>query len=99
MALQGSTKEKTRNRLKEPKQYQVIMHNDDFTTMEFVVEVLMEVFHKKAAEAEQLMMDVHRKGSAVVGIYPRDIARTRIAEAVRRARQKGFPFRLTMEEV
>ncbi|MBR2736604.1 MAG: ATP-dependent Clp protease adaptor ClpS [Firmicutes bacterium] len=99
MALQGSTKEKTRNRLKEPKQYQVIMHNDDFTTMEFVVEVLIEVFHKKQAEAEQLMMDVHRKGSAVVGIYPRDIARTRIAEAVKRARQQGFPFRLTMEEV
>ena len=99
MALQGSTKEKTRNRLKEPKQYQVIMHNDDFTTMEFVVEVLIEVFHKKQAEAQQLMMDVHRKGSAIVGIYPRDIARTRIAEAVKRARQQGFPFRLTMEEV
>ena len=80
MALQGSTKEKTRNRLKKPKQYQVIMHNDDFTTMEFVVEVLIEVFHKKQAEAEQLMMDVHRKGSAIVGIYPKDIARTRLIQ-------------------
>ncbi len=99
MAVQGATKEKTGVRLKEPKRYRVIMHNDDFTTMEFVVDVLIDIFHKKPVEAEQLMMDVHRKGSAVVGIYPRDIARSRMAEAMRRARQQGFPFRMTMEEI
>ncbi len=98
MATQGSVKERTRNKLMEPKQYKVIMHNDDFTTMEFVVEILIDVFHKSQADAEKIMLFVHEKGQAVVGKYPYDIANTKILESSRRAKKQGFPFRLTMEE-
>lgn len=88
----------TLTRVREPKKYKVLMHNDDFTTMEFVVDVLITIFHKKELEAEQLMMLVHQKGHAVVGIYPRDIAKTRISKALLKAKQQNFPFRMTMEE-
>lgn len=98
MATQGATKEKTRARIAEPKRYKVIMHNDDFTTMEFVVEILIDVFRKSHAEAEKLMMMVHKKGCATVGIYPYDIAQTKVAVSMQRAKKRGFPFRLTMEE-
>ncbi len=98
MAVQGATKEKTRNKAKEPKMYKVFMHNDDFTTMEFVVEILKDIFHKNQLEAEQIMLYVHQKGKALVGKYPYDIARTKLVESMTRAKQQGFPFRLTMEE-
>lgn len=88
----------TRTRVREPKKYKVIMHNDNFTTMEFVVDVLVTIFHKNQLEAERLMLDVHQKGRAVVGIYPYDMAKTRVSKALQRARAQGFPFRMTMEE-
>lgn len=97
-ATKGSTKERTSDKVKEPKQYEVVMHNDDFTTMEFVVEVLTDIFHKDRAAAEALMLDVHNKGSAVVGRYAYDIAVTRTNKAMSRAREKGFPFRMTIRE-
>lgn len=78
--------------------YKVIMHNDDFTTMEFVVEVLKNVFFKQEAEAEQLMLQVHRAGSAVVGLYTYDIAISKVQKAMRMAREKGYPFKLTCEK-
>ena len=98
MSVKGKTKEKVRTRLKEPKHYRVIMHNDDFTTMEFVVEILIDIFHKNQSEAERLMMRVHQSGMAAVGVYPFDIAMTKIYEATERAKQEDFPFRLTAEE-
>ncbi|SFB27118.1 ATP-dependent Clp protease adaptor protein ClpS [Acetitomaculum ruminis DSM 5522] len=98
MATKGATKEKTNDMVHKPKRYKVIMHNDDFTTMDFVVEILIEIFHKNQLEAENLMMCVHRQGSAVVGVYPLDIARTKINDATNLAKQEGFPFKLTMEE-
>lgn len=98
MAVKGATKERTSSRVQEPKRYRVIMHNDDFTTMEFVVEILMDIFRKSAAEAEQLMLFVHQNGKAIVGVYPYDIAKTKIAQTLARARDAGFPFRVTMEE-
>lgn len=98
MSLQGATKEKTRNTVREPKQYQVIMHNDDFTPMEFVVEILIDIFHKELPEAERLMLTVHERGRAAVGFYTYDIAVTKIQIAARRAKQEGFPFRMTVEE-
>lgn len=98
MATQSSIKERTDNRIKEPKQYQVIMHNDDFTTTEFVVGVLVDIFHKDQANAEAIMLMVHKSGSAVVGVYPYDIARTKVDAALQRAESEGFPFRMTMEE-
>lgn len=98
MSVKGAAKERTDSRLKEPKQYNVIMINDDFTTMEFVVEILVEVFHKDELTAQALMMNVHKNGQAVVGKYPYDIAVTKVRIALDRAKEQGFPFRMTVEE-
>lgn len=98
MAVQGETRERTRINLREPKHYRVIMHNDDFTSMEFVVEILMDIFHKDEAEAERLMLMVHEGGRAAVGSYPYDIAVTKVQAATARAKEEGYPFRMTVEE-
>ncbi|MBR4514254.1 MAG: ATP-dependent Clp protease adaptor ClpS [Lachnospiraceae bacterium] len=98
MPTQSSVKEKSGIKIKEPKKYQVIMLNDDFTTMEFVVDVLVDIFKKDRASAEQIMMFVHKNGRAVVGEYPYDIALTKTTEALDRAKAEGFPFRMTIQE-
>lgn len=98
MAVQGETREKIRSNIREPKHYRVIMHNDDFTSMEFVVEILTDIFRKEPAEAERLMLMVHESGRAAVGSYPYDIAVTKVQAATARAREEGFPFRMTVEE-
>ena len=98
MAIQGETRERTRINLREPKHYRVIMHNDDFTSMEFVVEILIDIFHKDEAEAERLMLMVHEGGRAAVGSYPYDIAVTKVQAATVRAKEEGYPFRMTVEE-
>lgn len=88
-----------RERLREPHRWAVIFWNDDFTTMDFVVKVLAEVFLKPAREAEMLMMKVHEEGQAVVGTYSYDIAASRVDDATKMARKAGFPLRITYEEV
>ena len=98
MSVQGETREKTRIDIREPRHYRVIMHNDDFTSMEFVVEILIDIFHKDEIEAQRLMLTVHESGKAVVGMYPYDIAVTKVQAAAARAKEEGFPFRLTVEE-
>lgn len=98
MAVQSSSKERTSSRIKEPKQFNVVMHNDDFTTMDFVVGVLVDIFHKDDVTAQALMMNVHKNGHAVVGKYPYDIAVTKVTAALSRAKSEGFPFRMTLEE-
>ncbi len=98
MPVQSEFKEKTDYKLKEPKHYKVIMLNDDFTTMEFVVDVLIDIFRKDPVQAEALMMAVHKSGKAVVGIYPYDIAVSKVNAALERAKVEGFPFRMTVEE-
>jgi len=98
MSVRGETREKTRINIKEPKHYRVIMHNDDFTSMEFVVNVLIDIFHKDEIEAEHLMLMVHESGKAAVGTYPYDLAVTKVQVATARAREEGFPFRMTIEE-
>jgi len=98
MATKSAFKEKTDNKLKEPKQYNVVMWNDDFTTMEFVVEILVDIFHKDEITANAIMMGVHQKGQAVVGTYPYDIAKTKVGAALARAREQDYPFRMTVEE-
>ena len=85
--------------VREPIRYKVIMHNDDFTTMDFVVQVLIEIFHKDPVSAESIMLSVHKTGRGVVGDYPYDIAVTRVSAAHKRAKAAGFPFRMTIEEV
>lgn len=94
---QSNVRTRSRLDLKSPDMYRVIMHNDDFTTMEFVVEVLRVVFRKEEAEAEQLMLTVHKSGQATVGIYTLDMAQSKCQKAMRMAREQGFPFKLTYE--
>ena len=94
---QSSVRERQRTDLREPRRYKVIIHNDDFTTMDFVVMVLMTVFHKSQAEAEQLMLQVHHSDKAVVGIYSYDVAQSKIQRATMMAREEGFPLRLTCQ--
>ena len=98
MGLQGQTKERTGSKTKEPKRYNVIMLNDDFTTMDFVVAILIDIFHKDQLTAETLMLEVHKKGKAVVGTYSYDVAVTKTRTAMKRARDEGFPFRMLVEE-
>ena len=90
---QSSFKEKERTDLREPQHFKVIIFNDDFTTMEFVVKILTTIFFKSAAEAETLMLQVHK---AVVGIYTYDIAQSKVQKATRMAREENFPLRLTV---
>lgn len=94
---QSSVRERQRTDLREPRRFKVIIHNDDFTTMDFVVMVLMKVFHKSQAEAEQLMLQVHHSDQAVVGIYSYDVAQSKIQRATMMAREEGFPLRLTCQ--
>lgn len=93
---QSSYKTKERIDLHEPRRFKVTIYNDDFTTMEFVVKVLTTVFFKSTAEAEALMLKVHHRRSAVVGVYSYDIAQSKVQKATRMARNEGFPLRLTI---
>ena len=94
---QSATRERQRTRLQEPRRYKVIIFNDDFTTMEFVVKILIEVFFKTETEAKALMLQVHRSVKAVVGVYTYDIAMSKVNKATRMANEAGFPLRLTCE--
>lgn len=99
MGKQFQSNQKERIKLRHPKSYKVIMHNDDFTTMEFVVDVLTQIFNKSMAQACQVMMDVHKTGSGIAGIYPYDLAMTKAGIALSWAKEQGYPFKLTVEEV
>ena len=94
---QSNTRMRERTDLKEPRRYKVTIYNDDFTTMEFVVKILVQVFFKSEAEAETLMLQVHHSDEAVVGIYSYDIAVSKVNKATQMAREEGFPLRLTYE--
>lgn len=85
--------------LREPPLYRVILHNDDYTTMDFVVEILCRIFHKSQEEAFRIMMAVHERGSGDCGIYPVEVAETKVSIVHERARAAGFPLRCTLEEV
>ena len=89
---------KEKVKIKKPKQYKVVMHNDDFTTMEFVVNILMTIFKKDINTSNKIMMDVHKLGRGIVGVYPYDIATTKVAMTLDMAKEEGFPFNITIEE-
>lgn len=99
MALeQSDIKERSLTGVRPPRKFIVYIYNDDFTTMDFVVNVLTIVFHKSEEDAYSLMMKVHHSDKAAIGIYSYDIAATKIAIATKMARAEGFPLRLSMEE-
>lgn len=98
MSEKTIVKEENKIEIKKPKMYKVIMHNDDYTTMEFVIQVLTEIFKKSAIEATKIMYDVHKKGIGIAGIYTYDIAKTKMNQAMDMAEKNNFPFKLTMEE-
>ena len=84
--------------IREPKMYRVILHNDDYTTMDFVIEVLISIFHKPAADAARIMVDVHKKGKGICGVYTYDIAATRVMWVHQLARRREFPLKCSLEE-
>jgi ATP-dependent Clp protease adaptor protein ClpS len=84
---------------KPPPMFQVVMHNDDFTPMEFVVEVLQKFFSLARERATQVMLKVHTEGRGVCGIYPRDVAATKVDQVVAYARENQHPLHCSMEEV
>ena len=81
----------------EPPMYKVLLHNDDYTTKAFVVEILMAIFNKSREEATSLMWQVHRNGSGVCGIYPYEMAETKVNLVTMVARENGFPLKTSME--
>ncbi|MDR0598921.1 MAG: ATP-dependent Clp protease adapter ClpS [Treponema sp.] len=100
MPLAGNGTElirRKREKLKEPESYRVILLNDNYTTMEFVVEVLMTIFHKPKTDATRIMMDVHQRGRGIVGVYPYDIAVTKADQVHVLARRYEFPLKCIVE--
>lgn len=87
-----------RSRVKPPKLYKVILLNDDYTTMDFVIQVLQTFFAMNRERATQVMLKVHQEGSAVCGVYPKDIAETKVAQVSEFAKQHGHPLRCELEE-
>ena len=94
---QEAIRERVRTNLREPRKYKVLIHNDDFTTMDFVVMILKVVFFKSDTEAEALMFTVHRSDKAVVGVYSYDVAMSKVSKATDMARHAGYPLRLTCQ--
>lgn len=93
----GEVLERARQETKKPELFKVLLLNDDYTTMDFVVEVLESVFHKQPAEAFRIMMAVHTQGKGLCGLYPFEVAETKVEAVVERAREHGFPLRASME--
>ena len=81
-----------------PKKYKVFLLNDDYTTMDFVVDILIKIFHKSYEEAERIMLEIHKKDRGLCGVYTYEIAETKIAQVHKLARENGFPLKAYMEE-
>src|SRR5215208_7962147 len=89
--------ERTKQETKKPELFKVFLLNDDYTTMDFVVEVLESIFNKQPAEAFRIMMMVHTQGKGLCGVYPHEIAETKVEAVVTKARESGFPLKAAME--
>lgn len=90
---------KERQKVAEPPLYKVLLHNDDYTTMDFVIMILETVFHKSAGEATRIMLNVHQQGIGVAGVYTREIADTKVHIVHDLARRNEFPLKCSMEQV
>ena len=96
---QGETLVVVRNEVKEPQKARVLLLNDDYTSMDFVVRVLVEIFRKKPGEATTIMLAGHEKGKGECGVYPLEIAETKVNQVHSRARSEGFPLRCAIEHI
>ena len=95
---EGSVVVEKKQKVQEPSLYRVLLHNDDYTTMEFVIMVLQAVFHKNVTAATEIMMNVHKKGTGVAGVYTREIAETKVAQVHELAKKNQHPLRCSMEK-
>jgi ATP-dependent Clp protease adaptor protein ClpS len=91
------TDTRTRTKLKRPKLFRVLLHNDDFTTMEFVVAVLISIFHKSETDATAIMLNIHRTGMGVAGVYSYEIAEAKVNETMQAAEEAEYPLLCTLE--
>jgi len=98
LAIIVRTNTEKKQQLDEPKLYKVLIHNDNYTTMDFVVEVIVKVFHKVPSEATRIMLEVHNKGIGIAGIYPYDIALAKINIVHEMAKERDFPLKCSIEE-
>jgi ATP-dependent Clp protease adaptor protein ClpS len=94
----GEVLERTRQQTKEPERYKVVLLNDDYTTMDFVVEILESIFNKTPAEAFRIMMQVHTQGRGLCGVYTFEVAETKAAAVEERARENSFPLKAVLEK-
>jgi ATP-dependent Clp protease adaptor protein ClpS len=94
----GNVLEEKKSETRKAPLYRVILHNDDYTTMEFVVEILESIFHRSPAEAHRIMMLVHTGGAGTCGAYPFEVAETKVAQVHDRAKESGYPLRASLEE-
>ena len=94
----GAVKERVEIKKQHPKLYNVILLNDDYTTMEFVMQILETLFQKPPAEAYRIMMHVHRNGRGLAGVYTYEVAETKSEKVAALASEAGFPLRATIEE-
>ena len=94
----GAIKERVREKTKEPSLFGVVLLNDDYTPMQFVIDVLETIFQKSPAEAYRIMMQVHVDGRGVAGIYPWEVAETKVDTLLSRAREAGHPLQATIED-
>jgi len=81
-----------------PKKYKVYLLNDDYTSMDFVIDILISIFHKDYEQAEKIMLDIHKKERGLCGVYTHEIAETKVMQVIKKAQENGFPLKATMEE-
>ena len=84
--------------LQYPKKYKVYLLNDDYTSMDFVVDILIGLFHKSFEQAKKIMLEIHKKHRGLCGVYSHEIAETKVMQVLKRAKDSGFPLKATMEE-
>jgi ATP-dependent Clp protease adaptor protein ClpS len=95
--LEGDLAVEERKKTQRPRKYHVVFHNDDYTTMEFVVHVLMKFFHKSETEATQIMLEVHHRGYGIVGVFTRDVAESKADQVIEYAKKHGHPLKVSAE--
>jgi len=85
-------------KIKHPKKYNVYLLNDDYTSMEFVIDILISIFHKSYTQAENIMLEIHKKERGLCGVFTHEIAETKVMQVHRKAKDNGFPLKATLEE-